>query len=283
MSPARRYFPPTTRPPARRVPHDQRRYVLSPQEVRFVEEYLIDLDHRGAAARVGLPPARGSSLLASPRVQEAISLAKRRRASRTQIYGDYAVQRVHALATADPREIVEIRRVNCRHCHGIEHAYQFRDLEYRQALSEHRAAQDRLHNNERVPFDELGGAGFKGNAPPNPDCPNCDGEGVLSVLVKDSRNYSPNALLLFDGLKYGAGGSIEVKFRDRSWAEGMLLRHAGALNDRAPIEVFDVDRMTPDQLDAVVTSAVERGIIEYEELDEPEDPSITDAESEDVV
>src|SRR5689334_9064698 len=123
--------------PARRKPAGQSRFALTPQERRFAEEYLIDLDHRAAAARVGLPPNRGSALLGSARVQEAIALGKRRRASQTQIYSDYAIRRLNLLATADPREIAEVRRVACRYCHGIDHDYQFKDREYREARRLH--------------------------------------------------------------------------------------------------------------------------------------------------
>lgn len=271
------------------VPPDQRRYLLDPSEIRFVEEYLIDLDPRRAAARANLPPDRGRVLLARPKVQEAIALQRRRRLSRLQIYADEIVRRWAALASADPNELVELRRVNCRHCNGVDHEYQFTDLEYRHALSQHRAEMDRLARADAddprlVPFDEKGGAGFRHNGPPNPDCPACDGDGVPRVILKDTRNLSESARLLYDGVKVGAGGAIEMKFRDRSWAEQQLARHAGLFNERAPIEEFDPNRMSDDQLDATLHSMIERGVVEIEGVATApaDDPDLLQPEPADV-
>ena len=55
-----------------------------------------------------------------------------------------------------------------------------------------------------------------------------------------------------------------MKLRDRSWAEQQLARHAGLFNDRVPIEEFDPDRMTDDQLTATLVALAERGSIEIE-------------------
>lgn len=254
-------------------------YVLDAQEVRFVEEYLIDLDHRAAAERAGYPnPLTGSRLLATPRVQSAIALAKRRRLSRLQIYGDQIVRRWDAIANADVNELVESRRVNCRNCHGRDHEHRWDEVEYRALIRAHNAALDAYDalpsshrdptpgNRDFVPppvLDERGGSGFRPNDPPHPDCPKCGGDGVLKVVVKDSRYFSPAAKLLYDGVEV-VQGNVKMKIRDRSWAEQQLARHAGLFNERTPVEEFDPNRMSDDQLDAVLSSMVERGVVELE-------------------
>lgn len=279
------------------VPHDQRRYVLTPQEHRFVEEYLIDLDPRAASGRANLAPDKGKTLLARPKIQEAIALARRRRLGRLQIYGDEIVRRWAALASADPNELVEMRRVNCRNCNGVDFEPQYTDLEYRHALAAHRqqtqaiAAEHRRNGTDPdddprlVPFDERGGAGFRHNGPPNPACPNCDGDGLLKVLIKDSRYLSPQGKLLYDGVKVTAGG-VEVKMRDRSWAEQMLARHAGLFNEREPIHEFNPDRMSDEQLDSVLHSMIEHGQVtldatpaDYEDVSEATPPSMDDSDA----
>src|SRR5579864_5133886 len=157
----------------------QRRFVLTPQQLRFIEEFLVSHDARDAAARAGLAPADGPRLLATRTVQDAISLASRRALSRQQIYLEDVLKNLIALRDADPNELIELRRVNCRNCHGQDHEYQFNDLEYRHALSDHRRKMQLLPPDslERVPFDELGGPNFQINAPPHPQCPACGGDG----------------------------------------------------------------------------------------------------------
>ncbi len=197
--------------------------------------------------------------------------------TRQQVYLEDVLRNLIALRDADPNELVELRRVNCRNCHGQDHEYQFDDVEHRHASARHRAEQLRLPDSQRVPFDEKGGAGFRRNAPPSPDCPVCDGDGELRVIVKDTRNLSLGARLLYDGVKVGAGGSVEVKMRDRGWAEDRIARYAGMFNDRrAPT---DPNRLNDDQLVDAVITLVERGTVELEQLpfpDEP-DPGVTDA------
>jgi phage terminase small subunit len=249
---------------------------LTPQRARFVEEFVISLDPRDAARRAGLAEQDGPRLLASHQIQQAISLASRRALSRQQVYLEDTLSNLVALRDADPNELVELRRVNCRHCHGQDHEYQFTDLEHRHAESDHRATMLRIPNPEdRVPFDEKGGAGFRLNAPPAPDCPACDGDGVLRVIVKDTRTLSRGARLLYDGVKVGAGGSVEVKFRDRGWAEDRIARYAGMFNDRRTPS--DPNRLSDDQLVDAVVALVEHGTVQLEHLPLPDDdPSITD-------
>ena len=46
------------------------------------------------------------------------------RAERTGIAADHVVQRLWAIASADPDELIEHRRVCCRHCYGRKHRYE---------------------------------------------------------------------------------------------------------------------------------------------------------------
>ena len=254
--PARRHQPAIS-------PHNQ---ALTPQETRWVEEFLIDLDAPQAALRVGLTAKQGKALLNSPRIQHAVSLAKRRRANRLQLYGEDVLRRWDLLARTSVNELVEVRRVNCRHCNGEDNDYQFTKNELNEARRKHELDALRYPNNPEFarPFDIKGGPGYNQTAPPSEDCPECNGLGVPLVLLKDTRNLSEGANLLYDGIKTGPGGAIELKVRSRQWAEEMVARHIGMFNDRRPIETLDPSQLTDSQLDEVVTVLMERGVVALE-------------------
>lgn len=260
-------YGPARRPAAVAVPTTPGQ--LTPaQRARFVDEFLLDLDPRAAARRAGFPDRFGPTLLGNASIQAAIIAAKRRRLNRLELFGDEVLRRWVLLADADVNELVEVKRTNCRHCHGVDHEFQFTLNELREARRDHGIAQRRLRNPaDRVPFDERGGDGYHPYRAPNPDCPECGGLGEAKVILKDTANLSPNGRLLYDGVSF-KNGMISVKLRDRSRAEEMIARHAGLFNDRRPIDELDPARLTEDQLNAVVTALAERGdvIIENERV-----------------
>lgn len=265
---------------------------LTPQQVRFAEEFISDprLDPRAAAVRAGFKPNDGRRLLANPLVQDRISLLKSRALSRCEIYGDAILRTWAALAGADPAELQYAFRVNCRRCWGIEHQHQFTDAEHQLALRNHLREQLRLPEAERREFDDLGGPGFMPFRDPmrGPDwvereratwpvgrpfdalatsdrsCPACGGYGELKVVLRDTRSLSPAGRLLFDGYKVHPGGQVEIRMRDRFRAEENLARFAGLFNDRRQIDEFDPDRLTDEQLNEVLGRLVERGAVELE-------------------
>jgi hypothetical protein len=154
------------------------------------------------------------------------------------------------------------------------------------------------NNPALVPFDEQGGPGYTTNRDPcrgpdwvarNPNngpatadhsCPGCHGDGELRVLIRDTTTLSLGARLAYDGVKVGAHGSVEVKFRDRGWAEDRIARYAGMFNDRRTPS--DPNRLSDDQLVDAVVALVEHGTVQIEHLpfseDPTQDPGITDLE-----
>ena len=50
-------------------------------------------------------------------------------------------------------------------------------------------------------FDEASGIGYDPRCDPHPDCPECFGEGVVKVFVKDTRDLSPMAERLYAGVE----------------------------------------------------------------------------------
>ncbi|MEW6045000.1 MAG: terminase small subunit [Bacillota bacterium] len=94
------------------------RTTLTNREKVFVQEYLIDLNHRRAAERAGYKASSadkmGRRLLARPRVQAAIAAAMAERAQRTKITQDAVIEQLAKIAFADLKDFVSFGP------HGVE-------------------------------------------------------------------------------------------------------------------------------------------------------------------
>lgn len=202
----------------------------------FVKEYLKhNFNGRQAAIAVGYSPGGArdiaNDLLALPQVQAMLQAETAARCRRLDIETDEVLQRMHAIATADPRELIELHRCCCRFCYGNEHHYQWTPNEMRQAVKDHEqavidAAGDKAALAKVKAPDLLGGTGFNPYSDPNPKCPECFGEGAERVVPKDTRDLSPGAQLLYAGVKTTQNG-LEIKMHDQT---GMLVnvgRHLG--------------------------------------------------------
>lgn len=248
-------------------------FVLQPQEAWFVEEYLVDLNAVAAAERAGYeqPERAGPKLLASRKIQRSITLAKARRATRTQIESDYVVKRWTMVVAADPRELQELWMVACRYCWGVDHRFQMTDGEYREARAEHQEKMLDVARDKRIDFDEQGGPGYTINRFPcrGPDfvafakaqgqtmeatadhsCPECHGHGVATPIYHDTRTLSPAAALLYKGVRRTPNGGFEVIMRDQEHAEAMLAKHLGNFNPKTlppkPVAEMQDDELAAD-------------------------------------
>lgn len=236
------------------VPHRVTRPNVDELERRFAEEYFIDMDPEAAAERSGLTRGAGARLLSKKHIQEYLANEAGKRASRTQIHADEIQRRWWLLATADARELVQLRRVCCRYCYGIDNRYQYTQEELRQAVAQHKEKQIRkgTHEKDWVPFDDQGGDGYNRTADPNVECPECRGEGVPTVWLEDSRNYSQAAAYLFDGVEVGKDGSIKIRMRDRGHAMDRAAQQIGMLVQRRAVLTLDPTKLTDDQLEMVL-------------------------------
>jgi hypothetical protein len=239
---------------------------------RFIEEGLIDEDWTRAARIIWPdepnPHGRAVALLKSPVIASAIEHARRRALLRTDFEKAWVVNRLKAFVSADVNELVEGRRVPCRYCWGMDHRYQFRPEELRQAVAKHRDRQMALRDEERrVPFDDHGGDGYTTRRAPNPECPECDGDGVYHTIFKDTRNLSARARLLYDGIEIGPNGQAKMKIRDKAWAEAALLRHAGVAVERKEviIRTFEPAALTDEEMRTAILRATETSTIELED------------------
>ena len=234
-------------------------------------------------------------MMKNPYVTAAIEARMVGRADRVQLNQDFVLRRWLQLATADVRELMGIHFVPCRHCWGVDHSYQFTDLELRDAAQRHRREQLELPLKNRREFDELGGGGYTINREPcrGPDwvdrmvhqyasmnrepplgliatadhsCPACFGEGEMRPWLADTRNLSPAAAILFNGYKITKDG-LQVLVRDREHAEDMLAQHLGLTVQRNLNLNLDLFKLSEEQLNDLLRQVVDSGLIEAEDVE----------------
>jgi phage terminase small subunit len=201
---------------------------LTDKQRRFVDEYLVDLNATQAAIRAGYSERtaneQGNRLLAKVSVAAAIQDAMKRREKRTQITADMVLKRWWDMANVDVNELVEYRRDNCRHCWGLDHQYQWTEAEYERAQNE------AIDEGKEQP-DCIGGFGFVSTREPNPECPECAGDGRGKIHVHDSRRLKGAARHLYAGVQQGKDG-LKVLLEDRGKALENVAKHLGMFGDK---------------------------------------------------
>ncbi|MCK9327404.1 MAG: terminase small subunit [Bacteroidales bacterium] len=208
------------------------------RQERFCQEYIIDLKGTQAAIRAGYSPKtaneQASRLLANVNVQARYQELIEKRSERTEIKADDVLRYWHDIATADPNEIIHLRRVCCRHCYGIDHQYQWiSEEEYQKAVEMAKSAAKEEEKPAKIPSD-AGGYGFNPLFGPHAQCPYCWGEGHMEVHAEDTRFLSPKAKRLYAGVKQTRDG-FEVKMRDQDKAMENVARHLGMFVERKEV------------------------------------------------
>ena len=75
-----------------------------------------------------------SRLLTLPQIVAAIEKRQQELAAAAALTVDWVFNEWREIASADPSEIIYARLECCRHCHGVEHRYQWTEFEYAQAV-----------------------------------------------------------------------------------------------------------------------------------------------------
>lgn len=87
---------------------------LRPKHVRFVQEYLIDLNATQAAIRAGYSAKtaeqQGPRLLGNAGIAKAIFEAEQRRSARTEIAADAVLHELSAVGFSDIGDILDFQR-----------------------------------------------------------------------------------------------------------------------------------------------------------------------------
>ena len=236
---------------------------------RFVVEYPIDFNGTQAAIRAGYSPRTAqeiaSALLCKPPIVAAIEKRQQELAAAAALTVEWVLNEWRDIHSADPSEIIYLRIECCRHCHGVNHLYQWTEFEYQQAVAGALAHRCTPSHHQPCPAaqvpDGLGGFGYSPHNPPLADCPVCHGDGFSRIMVNDIRKLSGPARRLFAGIKQTKEG-IEVKFRDQDAALKNIATFLGMTIDRkqlniipggGPVPAFTADELTDDQLAAIAT------------------------------
>lgn len=221
--------------------------IKSKRVPRFVEEYAKDRNGTQAAIRAGFSPNGAENtawrLLSDPRVVTLIEAEVERVSKSAHFEAVDVLREWVALATADPSRIMKVRRVNCRHCHGVGHRYQWGEREYAEALD---AATRPTKGGEPAPLPDCsGGFGWRSNAEPHPDCPECNGEGLEDIFFGDTESLTGPERKLIAGIKRTKDG-LEVKLRDQDAALQNIAKYLGLLIERKELTGKDGRPLMPE-------------------------------------
>ncbi|EOG8089781.1 terminase small subunit [Enterobacter roggenkampii] len=205
---------------AEKTPGD---FGISDQQAKFAE-HVVSGESRteayrksGYAGEGAVAWAAASRLLRNVKVSRYVHHLRNERQKRYAAELDDVIGQLTAIINADPNEISQYRRVNCRYCWGSDHKYQWRDI------AEQLSAERKAESDGAAPPDTSGGIGFVDNADPNPECPRCNGEGVGEPFFADTRDLEGDARYLLQGVKLGKFG-IEILTADKDSARKELAR-----------------------------------------------------------
>lgn len=235
---------------------------LTDKQEMFCREFIVDLNGTQAAIRAGYSEKtaneQASQLLAKLSVQSRVAQLKAERAQRLGVSADQVLQWWVDIATADPNDLIQLRRGCCRHCHGDEFQYQWTEQEFARRTAQVQARNEIDPDNEQALPDVLGGFGYNATLPPHPHCPECFGEGLPRVHAEDTRNLKGPAKKLYAGVKQTKSG-IEILMQDKGKAMENIARHIGMFIDRhehtgkngEPL----LKQLTDEQLIAIATGS----------------------------
>lgn len=205
----------------------------SPRIYRFIEECAkpgvksaVEAARNAGYSENGISET-ASRLLANPSILEAIHTRRTELAANVELSIEMVLRRWLDIATADPSKIIRVRHLNCRHCWGVGYAYQWSAREY---------AEKAAHAMDlgETPPDCQGGFGWRFNADPNPECPECHGEGIRDVFIADTSTLTGPERALYAGVKTTKDG-IEVKMHDQMAALDNIRDYLGMIVKRSEI------------------------------------------------
>jgi phage terminase small subunit len=204
---------------------------LNYRQRRFVNEYCVDENATQAAIRAGYSEngagQTAHNLLKIAEIKDAVDARMEELSVAAGITPEWVVNQWAKIATADPNDLTQVRRVCCRHCHGYDHNYQWTEAEYMAAVTK------ALDAEKQAP-DGMGGFGFDVNAGPHAECPECGGNGIEMVHIADTRKIKGAAKALYVGAERTRNG-IKISMRDKDAAVANLARYLGMMVDRKEI------------------------------------------------
>ncbi len=98
-------------------------YKLTEKQIRFCQEYIIDLNGTQAAIRAGYSEDTAASIasenLTKPNIQEYIQELLDQRAARTRATADFAISEIYHLISFDPSAVFDVDNNCLKNIHNI--------------------------------------------------------------------------------------------------------------------------------------------------------------------
>lgn len=208
--------------PPTQILFDAAQFGLNQQQGIFAENIAMGKTRIEAYRLAGYSCEGDTAYAAASRLYRNVKVAKAVRYLRDKFQQRYSaeidevIHQLVAITRANPNELSQYRRVNCRYCWGEHHLYQWRDI-----AEFDRAAAAAEKDGKKAP--EYGGLGFCDTADPHPECPKCFGEGSGQVFIPDTRDLDGDARWLYAGVKQTKFG-IEVQSFSQESARRDLIR-----------------------------------------------------------
>lgn len=210
----------------------------------YAEAYRAAYDCRNNGTWVG---TEAWKLKINPDVARKIAELQKTTAAKLDIKRADLVRWHLARMSYNPDELIKTVAGACRHCHGVDHGYQWREHDFFAALGE--ASAEAVVQSKRgwrgveVMLPDVGGGfGYNATRDPHPDCPNCDGVGVSRTVVTPASKLTGAARAAYEGVKETQHG-IEVKMADKHASSVEVAKLLGFNVERAPI---DINEEVPD-------------------------------------
>jgi phage terminase small subunit len=224
----------------------QRNFVLSVVEgVNHVDAYRNNYD----VSRLDEKRVRyyANALLNKPQVAAEIFRLQKELARSTLKTAADVTNEFLRVAYADPGQVMHHRRLCCRYCYGINHAYQWKnEREFKIALALHAQPKTGRRKSpipEAAPTDE-GGYGFRFNMSPHPDCPECLGEGHVDLFIADTTKMSADDRRMIKKMKVTKDG-LSIELRDQSDALTKAGQMLGGFKTTVVLENPDGSNVAP--------------------------------------
>jgi len=192
--------------------------------------------------------AKADAVLSKDHVQFRLKEHRDRAAAAAGIDVALVLNELVAQAFIDPSRLVRTKSYCCRHCHGFEGHYQWKDeSEFNFAFSNWRRAHtewaakreqkgDEVAGPPPVEPNDLGGYEFKKILEPNPHCENCNGAGAETrQFITDTEKLLPHERRAIAGIKQTKYG-VTVELRDRSVPLRMIAEHLGMFVKKVSIQ-----------------------------------------------
>ena len=207
---------------------------LTPQEELFIREYMVDFVAYKAAQRAGYQAKNlhhtAYQLLRKPLIKARIEEICSARAKRLGIDADTLMALWAEQIRFDANEIVQFRRVCCPFCYSEGGEPQQTPEEY--FFEKAKWDKRRLANPDLPEWPAVREKWWDKSLPPNPECRNCHGDGVGEMFIKDSRQLSPLARLMYCGVRPTSDGSLEVVMQSKEKAADNLAKALGLFRER---------------------------------------------------